>query len=177
MTGQPLTQWLYTCKQAQHICYIAMRSPAHILASAPRPSPKSPAPKLLGMPSAWHMFATLHRAPCCRLAHCSAGKFSPEYSWQQAQMPYCHDYWQDGQWVNGGPNQACYCADSDWKNMDVIPDIGKALDLAESGSTVAARQAGRVAGVTRMLYGTIPSTWGRMPNGSLAAWSSKLISV
>jgi hypothetical protein len=134
-------------------------------------------------PHSWHVLATLIIETnfiltlSCRLAHCSAGKYAPEYSWQQAQTPYCHDYWQNGMWVNGGPNQACYCPDSDWKNMDVIPDVGKALDLAASGSTPAARQAGRVAGVTRMLYGTIPSTWGRMANGSLAAWSSKLISV
>lgn len=109
-----------------------------------------------------------------RLAHCSAGKFAPEYSWQQAQMAYCHERWVDGWWnETAGPNPACYCPDDSWKSMGVIPNVGKALQLAADGQ----RQAGLVTGVTRMMYGSIPRSWGRATNGSLAAWHSTLLSV
>jgi hypothetical protein len=58
-----------------------------------------------------------------------------------------------------------------------VPLVGNALLTAENGQTAAARQAGATTGVTRMLYGSIASTWGRKANGSLAAWHNSLLSV
>lgn len=54
-----------------------------------------------------------------RLAHCSAGRFAPEYSWQQAEMPYCSEGWADGTWTTG-PNQACFCPEDSWRSMTVV---------------------------------------------------------
>lgn len=76
-----------------------------------------------------------------------------------------------------GPNPACYCADDDWNNMAIIPSMGEALNVAASAQSNAGKEAGVVKGVTRMLYGSIPSSWGRKANGNLAAWHSSLTSV
>lgn len=90
-------------------------------------------------------------------------------------MPYCHDRWVKGKWNDTtGPNPACYCPDTDWKDITVIPNVGSALQNAANGG---ASEAAVVTGVTRMLYGSIPRSWGRMANGSLAAWHNTLNSV
>jgi hypothetical protein len=102
--------------------------------------------------------------PIRRLAHCSAGKWAPEYSWQQTEMSYC---------ISGFPHPACFCPDDDWRDMVIIPDVGKALKLAAQGTPTA----GVVTGVTRMLYGSIPTAWGSKPDGSPAAWAATLTSM
>ena len=78
-----------------------------------------------------------------------------------------------GYCVDAFPNPACYCADDDWKSMTVIPNVGRALALAAQGNPLG----GVVTGVTRMLSGSIPDSWGRQANGSTAAWGATLTSV
>lgn len=91
-------------------------------------------------------------------------------------MPYCQEGWQNGDWLDR-PNPACYCPEDAYKDMEVIPSVGKAFRLAEEAATPSARYAGVMSGVTRMMVGSIPSSWGRKADGSLAAWHEKLISV
>jgi hypothetical protein len=90
-------------------------------------------------------------------------------------MPYCHDRWVEsiGDWNESGPHPACYCPDDAWKSITVIPTVGQALQLAAAGR----RQAGAVTGVTRMMYGSIPKSWVRKADGTLAAWAGTLMSV
>lgn len=90
-------------------------------------------------------------------------------------MPYCHDCWVEsiGDWDANGPHPACFCPDDAWKSITVIPNVGQALEMAAEGM----RQAGKTTGVTRMMYGSIPSSWGRKVDGTLAAWAGTLMSV
>jgi len=91
-------------------------------------------------------------------------------------MPYCHEGWQNGNWISF-PNPACYCPDEAWKNMAVVPYVGKALSVAATAANTAAQQSGAVTGVVRMLSGSIPRSWGRKADGSLAAWHDNLMSM
>jgi hypothetical protein len=100
----------------------------------------------------------------CRLAHCSAGKYAKEYAWQQTAPEFCRD---------DSIGSACYCPEDAWYNMTIIPSVGDAL---HSFATTGSLGASIKYGVTRMLYGTIPDSWGTN-NGQPAAWHKTLTSV
>lgn len=106
----------------------------------------------------------------CSLAHCSAGKYAPEYAWQQTQPEMCNELDADG-FVN---NTACYCPDDSWRNMTIVPNVGAAI---QEYATRGALSTTIVLGVTRMFYGSIPQSWGMKNATTPAAWSKTLMSV
>eukprot|EP00879_Flechtneria_rotunda_P001495 GHRR01001651.1.p1 GENE.GHRR01001651.1~~GHRR01001651.1.p1 ORF type:complete len:2452 (+),score=566.03 GHRR01001651.1:3588-10943(+) len=121
--------------------------------------------KLAGLPQ---IFPNLRHLG---LAHCSAGKYAPEYAWQQSQPAFC----QQTDHITGYvTNQACYCADEEWKDMTIVPSVGTALYTYKTNGSITGTV---VQHVTRMLYGSIPSTWGSNADGSVAAWANTLTSV
>jgi len=109
-----------------------------------------------------------HRLDCllicsyCRLAHCSAGAYGKEYAWQQDQNPLC-----DNVLTDPALSGVCYCHNSSWQNVSVYPSLGQFF----------VNTAVPPVRITRMFTGTIPSTWGRLADGSLAPWAATLTSV